>query len=98
MLDDKAALLQAMANEARLGILTLLLENEMPVGALVEKAGLSQSAVSQHLAKLRAENLVTTRRESQTIYYSCQSPAVKAIMATLDNIFAECDVGERRAA
>jgi DNA-binding transcriptional ArsR family regulator len=87
MIERSATLLTAMANPKRLEILSLLVSAELPVGVLAENVGLSQSALSQHLAKLRAEKLVSTRREAQTIYYSSRSPAVLAILAELDNIF-----------
>jgi DNA-binding transcriptional ArsR family regulator len=86
-IERSATLLAAMANPKRLEILSLLVSAELPVGLLAENVGLSQSALSQHLAKLRAEKLVSTRREAQTIYYSSRSPAVLGILAELDNIF-----------
>lgn len=88
-MDQPAALLNAMANSKRLAILTILTQTEMAVGELADAVGLSQSALSQHLAKLRAEHLVSTRRESQTIFYSSQSEAVKAVLAVLDHIFGD---------
>jgi DNA-binding transcriptional ArsR family regulator len=81
-----AAILSAMANPIRLTILRLLVQGEVPVSGIASYAGLSQSAVSQHLAKLRKQRLVTTRRDAQTIYYSSESPAVRAILQTLDGI------------
>lgn len=80
--------LSAMANPKRLLILRVLVEGEIAVGALAAKVGLSQSALSQHLSKLRAQNLVTTRRDAQTIYYSSTSEAVLTILASLDRIYA----------
>jgi len=82
-----ACLLAAMANPKRLQILCVLIENEMPVGALANRVGLSQSALSQHLSKLRAQNLVETRREAQTIYYSTHAEPVKKLLETLDDIY-----------
>ena len=61
-----SGLLDAMANESRLCILDILTRGEMSVGRLSEAVGLSQSALSQHLAKLRNAQLVTTRRDAQT--------------------------------
>lgn len=81
--DDSAALLLAMANAKRLAILNLLVTREITVTELAELVDLSQSALSQHLAKLRSEKLVTTRRNSQTIYYSCNSHAVRAVLDLL---------------
>jgi DNA-binding transcriptional ArsR family regulator len=61
----------------------------MTVGAIAEKVALSQSALSQHLAKLRSLNLVNTRRERQMIYYSCTSEAVLKVLLTLDAIYGD---------
>ena len=66
-------LLKAVSNENRLLILCHLGKGEMSVTELNERFDLSQSALSQHLAKLRQDDLVSTRRESQTIYYSLAS-------------------------
>lgn len=85
---DKAAdFLVVLGNAKRLMILGHLLDGEMSVNAIADKVGLSQSALSQHLAKLRSNGLVTTRRDKQMIYYSCDSAAVRAMLATLDEIF-----------
>ena len=87
--EEAAALLKNLANESRLQILCTLAEAELSVGELNERIPLSQSALSQHLKRLRQDGLVTTRRESQTIYYSlAQSPAVK-IIETLHAIYCE---------
>jgi DNA-binding transcriptional ArsR family regulator len=78
--DAAARLLKAMANPHRLLILCVLGEGELSVGALNERIPLSQSALSQHLAVLRADGLVATRRESQTIYYRIEpGPALDVI-------------------
>ncbi|MCR6500303.1 metalloregulator ArsR/SmtB family transcription factor [Shinella sp. CPCC 101442] len=79
--------LSAMANPKRLLILKVLVEGEIAVGALATHVGLSQSALSQHLSKLRAQNLVTTRRDAQTIYYSSKSDAVLIVLDALDRIY-----------
>jgi len=76
-------LLKVMSNEWRLLILCHLAESEKSVGNLEKELGLSQSALSQHLAVLRREKLVSTRRNAQSIYYSLDSDDVKAIMETL---------------
>jgi len=81
-----AAVLSAMANPVRMKILMCLVEGEIPVTVLASRIGASQSAVSQHLAKLRRQQLVTSRRHAQTIYYSSQSPAVLALLQTLDEV------------
>ncbi|KAA9000536.1 helix-turn-helix transcriptional regulator [Affinibrenneria salicis] len=83
-----AALLRAIGNEHRLLVLCLLIEyGELSVGMLLEQVDLSQSALSQHLAKMREEGLVTYRREAQTLYYSIENPDVEKVIATLKNIF-----------
>lgn len=85
--DDAADLLSAMSNAKRLLILCNLVDGEMPVGRLAKTVGLSQSALSQHLAKLRARNLVSTRRDAQTIFYSIASPSVYRVLETVGQIF-----------
>jgi DNA-binding transcriptional ArsR family regulator len=84
-----ATFLTLMGNEKRLAIMSYLMEGEMSVGAIADKVQLSQSALSQHLAKLRAHELVQTRRDRQMIYYSCRSEAVRELLRTLDEIFGE---------
>ena len=84
---NAAALLTLLGNEKRLVIVSHLLDAEMSVGAIAEKVSLSQSALSQHLAKLRSVDLVETRRDRQMIYYSCRSDAVRQLLGTLDGIF-----------
>jgi DNA-binding transcriptional ArsR family regulator len=77
---DAAQLLKALANENRLMLLCTLSEGEQSVGQLNERVALSQSALSQHLAVLRRDGLVITRRESQQIYYTlADGPAAKVI-------------------
>jgi DNA-binding transcriptional ArsR family regulator len=83
-----AALLKLVANENRLLILCHLVgAGEMSVNALVDAVGLSQSALSQHLAKLREDGLVATRRDGQTIHYRIADPRALALMETLKRIF-----------
>lgn len=81
--------LKAMANPKRLAILCLLGEGEMNVNDLSIEVDLSQSALSQHLAKLRELHLVSTRREQQTIYYRLDSPEIATLIATLRKLY--CD-------
>jgi DNA-binding transcriptional ArsR family regulator len=85
--DDAAALLALLANGKRLTIIEHLLDGEMSVGAIAKKVSLSQSALSQHLAKLRSLNLVETRRDRQMIYYSCKSEPARRLINTLEGIF-----------
>lgn len=80
-------LLKAMANERRLQILCMLHNQEMSVGELCNKLALSQSALSQHLAWLRRDGLVNTRKEAQTVYYTLSSKEVKAMIELLHNIY-----------
>jgi ArsR family transcriptional regulator, virulence genes transcriptional regulator len=80
-------LLRVMANPSRLLILCYLLEGEKTVQQLQHHVGLSQSALSQQLAILRAENLVETRRVAQSIYYSLASPEVEALLGKLYEIY-----------
>ena len=87
--DIAADLLTAMANARRLEVLCILLAGEQSVGSLAQQVGLSQSALSQHLSKLRKRKLVTTRRDAQQLYYSVVSPAVEVIMEALSIIFEE---------
>ena len=81
-------LLKAMANENRLRILCLLDDGELSVSELNAKLALSQSALSQHLAILRREGLVATRRSSQTIYYSLQGNEARTVVETLAKLYA----------
>jgi len=82
-----ADLLKLLSNPKRLAILCYLLDGEMSVGELVEAVQLSQSALSQHLAKLRELELVATRREQQSIYYSLSSPETEAIIEVLYGLY-----------
>lgn len=81
--------LKAMANPKRLAILCRLGEGEVCVNDLSEEVGLSQSALSQHLAKLREQGLVSTRREQQTIFYRLDSHETETIIATLRKLYCE---------
>lgn len=84
---EAAKLLRALGNERRLMILCQLSEGERSVGELLPAVGLSQSALSQHLAVLREEGIVATRREAQTIWYRIADPAALKVVATLAEIF-----------
>ena len=92
--ESAAAFLALMGNEKRLLIVAYLIDGEMSVGAIAEKVQLSQSALSQHLAKLRALDLVETRRDRQMIYYSCKSEAVRELFRMLEDIFGEGDLSQ----
>lgn len=82
-----ARMLKLLASEQRLLLLCRLVEGEASVGVLAEHAKLAQSAASQHLAKMRAEGLVATRREAQTIYYRLKDPAAMRVLDTLCDIY-----------
>ncbi|WP_448550454.1 ArsR/SmtB family transcription factor [Thalassotalea fusca] len=82
-----ANLLKVMANENRLMILCTLIDQELSVSELNEHIPLSQSALSQHLAVLRREEVVETRRASQTIYYHVKKPEVIRLISVLHELF-----------
>jgi DNA-binding transcriptional ArsR family regulator len=85
---DAVSLLKMLANESRLLVLCYLIEaEELPVGELVKKVGLSQSALSQHLARLRSEGLVTTRKHAQTVFYRVSDPKAGELLALLHVLF-----------
>jgi DNA-binding transcriptional ArsR family regulator len=82
-----ARLLKLLASEQRLLLLCRLMEGEASVSVLAEHAALAQSATSQHLAKMRAEGLVATRRDGQTIHYRIADPNAAHILAALSEIY-----------
>ncbi|MBK5264461.1 MAG: helix-turn-helix transcriptional regulator [Alphaproteobacteria bacterium] len=86
-----AALLRLLGNERRLMILCQLADGELSVGQIQPRVGISQSALSQHLALLREEGIVATRREAQTIYYHIADPSVLRVIATLAELFCPSD-------
>ena len=86
--DEAAEFLKLLANEHRLLILCQLVSNrEMTVNDLVEAVGLSQSALSQHLGRLREDGLVAFRREAQTPHYRLADPRTVKLLTTLKQIF-----------
>ena len=82
-----STLLKAMSNQHRLMILCQLVNGEKRVGELEQLIGLSQSALSQHLARLRRDNLVKTRRSAQTIFYSLAGPEANSVIQTLHDLY-----------
>lgn len=85
---EAVALLKAMANQCRLLVLChLSASGELSVGELADRVDLSQSALSQHLAKLREEGLVATRKEAQTVFYRLCDPRAEQILALLHDLF-----------
>jgi len=88
-----AKLLKMMSNERRLMILCHLLDGEKSVGELEQLVGLRQSPLSQHLARLRREKLVATRREAQTIYYSLAADGPRRLLGVLHELYCEVQPG-----
>jgi ArsR family transcriptional regulator len=85
-----ADLLKALANRGRLMAMCKLAEHgELTVGALAAEVGLSQSALSQHLTRLRGEGLVAFRRESQTLWYRIADPRCERLLATLHELYCK---------
>lgn len=85
---EAAAMLRLLANESRMLLLCILIaEGEASVGMLTERVGLSQPALSQHLAKLREDGVVSTRRTGTTIHYRIADPRVARIIAMLHELF-----------
>ncbi|OCK58070.1 metalloregulator ArsR/SmtB family transcription factor [Bradyrhizobium sp. LMTR 3] len=83
-----ANILRTLGNERRLMILCKLVEaGEMTVGALVEAVGLTQSALSQHLAKMRDDDIVSSRRNGQTLWYRVADPRIAQLIAELHRLF-----------
>ena len=85
--EKASALLKALANEKRLMIVCILCNGEKNVGELEQVIGLSQSALSQHLARLRRDGVVETRREAQTIYYKIKDPSVPKLLDCLSTVY-----------
>lgn len=94
---EVAGILSALANERRLMILCQLVEyGEATVGSLVDAVGISQSALSQHLSKMREEGIVTFRKESQTVWYRIADPRIEKLFATLHHLFCRTARKARR--
>lgn len=88
-------LLKALSNERRLLIICALYKGEKSVGELEEIVGLSQSALSQHLARLRRDGLVNTRRNAQTIFYSMNDRATEAVLKCLYDIYSPDELAQK---
>ncbi|MDP1520826.1 ArsR/SmtB family transcription factor [Porticoccus litoralis] len=86
-----SALLKSLANPSRLMVLCALVSREHTVTELETLTGLSQSALSQHLARLRDEKIVTTRRDAQRVFYRLSNPNVTAILETMYGIYCGVD-------
>jgi DNA-binding transcriptional ArsR family regulator len=90
-----AELLSALSNPARLQVVNATRQREINVSELCDICGLSQSAVSQHLSRLRAAGLVSIRREHQCIYYRLASDEVTKLLATLEELYhAKSEISE----
>jgi len=89
---EASGLLKAMGNEVRLLILCSLIEKKLTVSELNERIDISQSALSQHLAKLRSDNIVTTERDGLNIYYSVAMPVITDLLKVLQAEFCPEDI------
>jgi len=86
-----SGILKAIGNDKRILLLCKIVEyGEVAAGSLVGIAGLSQSAMSQHLAKLRDEGIITFRRDGQTLWYRLADPKIKELIITLHRLY--CNV------
>jgi ArsR family transcriptional regulator len=86
---EAAAMMAVLSHEARLKVLCDLVGAERSAGELVERSGLGQSALSQHLAKLRAQGLVATRRDGVSIFYRIANPDAARILGVLHDIYCK---------
>ena len=91
---EASEFLKALSHEARLVILCLLSEGEKSVTEIEQMLNLRQPAVSQHLARLRADDLVETRRDGKNIYYSLARPEVREIIEALHRSFCKSRPGK----
>ena len=82
-----SALLKSLSNPSRLLVLCALVTREHTAGELEELTGISQSAISQHLARLRDDDMVDTRRDAQRIFYSLKNQAVRSVLETLHGLY-----------
>lgn len=92
---DASDFLKALSHENRLLLLCLLSERERSVSELENILSLRQAAVSQQLARLRYDNLVTTRRDGKTVYYSIADDNVRRIIAVIYELFCEARTGKK---
>jgi DNA-binding transcriptional ArsR family regulator len=94
---EASGFLKALAHEARLLILCMLIEEEKSVTAIEEILSLRQPAISQQLARLRAEGLVETRREGKNVFYSLARPEVREVIGALHRAFCKKPPSKARA-
>ena len=85
----KAEIFQALAHPTRIAIVELLRDGEVTVGGVMQRLGLEQANVSQHLAVLRAKAIVTARREGNQVFYSIRSPLLLDVLAALRTYFEQ---------
>jgi DNA-binding transcriptional ArsR family regulator len=83
----KADIFQALAHPTRIAILELLSAGELPAGALIEKLGMEQANVSQHLSVLRAKQLVTNRKAGNQVFYSVRDPLIIEVLNLMRSYF-----------
>lgn len=83
----KAAIFQALAHPTRIALVEALTQGELPAGKLIEQLGLEQANASQHLAILRAKQVVTTRRVGNQVYYSLRDPVLGEVLDLLKRYF-----------
>jgi len=95
-LSSASRLLRSMSNDRRLRILMLLRSREMAVGEIAKQVNLSQSALSQHLAILRSDGLVNTRRQAQSIFYSLASDKALKLLESVEQLFSLSATGFNR--
>jgi DNA-binding transcriptional ArsR family regulator len=88
---EAAGLLRLLGNDKRLLVLCHLADGEKGVGALAEAVGLSQSALSQHLAMLRDSGLVATRRQAQAVFYHLADPKAAEVLGLLHRLYCRND-------
>jgi DNA-binding transcriptional ArsR family regulator len=95
--EEAEGLLSILANRRRLIILyNLVLDGELPVGELVRRLNIAQSALSQHLALMRAAGIVSTRRDGTTIYYSLTDERTREMLAAIRDVLGSRDVNKGR--
>lgn len=94
--EEAAEFLRSMASPHRLMILCNLLDGELTVGGLAARLGVGQTVASQHLARLRAEGLVATRRDGTSIHYRLASPRAAAFVETIYRLFCAPMAGHRK--
>jgi ArsR family transcriptional regulator len=83
----KADMFQALAHPTRIAVMELLSEGELSAGALIEKLGIEQANVSQHLAVLRSKQLVLSRRSGNQVFYSVRDPLITEVLALMRRYF-----------